>query len=155
MSYLSQMYFKINGASPSDALKKVAREIIVDTSLDLPDMFSIHFDDPSLTCIDSPDLEIGKSIEISGRALGDSDPTPLMKGEIVAIEPELTQDIGMTIVIRGYDKSHRLHRGKKTKPFVNKTDSDIVTEIAQRVRSECRCGIDQCGLRTCHSGQPD
>ncbi len=128
--YLSQMYFKINGSAPSDALKNLVREIVVDTSLYLPDMFSIHFDDPNHSWIDSPDLAIGKTVEISGKALGETGVTPLMKGEIVAIEPDFTQAAGMTVVIRGYDKSHRLHRGKKTRPFVNKTDSDIVTEIA-------------------------
>jgi phage protein D len=129
-SFLSQMYFKINGASPSALLKKMMREIVVDTSLYLPDMFSIQFDDPSLTCIDSPDLEIGKSIEISAKASGENSTTVLLKGEIVAVEPEMTQESGMTVVIRGYDKSHRLHRGKKCRSFVGKTDSDIVKEIA-------------------------
>jgi phage protein D len=128
--YQSQMYFKINGATPPDLLKKLVREIIVDTSLYLPDMFSIHFDDPSLSCVDSQDLDIGKSIEISVKAMGQDSKSLLMKGEIVAIEPEFTQDAGMTVVVRGYDKSHRLHRGKKCRSFVDKTDSDIVKEIA-------------------------
>ena len=129
-NYLSQMYFKINGAEPSDTLKNMMREIVVDTSLYLPDMFTIHFDDPNLKCVDSADLEIGKTIEISAKAIGENKATTLMKGEIVAIEPEFTRAMGMTVVIRGYDKSHRLHRGKKSRPFVNKTDSDIVSDIA-------------------------
>lgn len=129
-NYLSQMYFKIDGAQPPDLLKKLVREIIVDTSLYQPDMFSIHFDDPSLSCIDAPELEIGKTVEISAMAEGESSQSLLLKGEIVAVEPELTQDCGMTIVIRGYDKSHRLHRGKKSRSFANKTDSDMLKDIA-------------------------
>jgi phage protein D len=135
-NYLSQMYFKIGGQSPSAKLMDLVREIVVDTSLYLPDMFSIHFDDPSLTLIDSPDLEIGKSVEISGKAPGDTSSTPMVKGEIVAVEPEFTEDKGMTIVIRGYDKSHRLHRGKKSRVFQQSTDSDIVKKIAGK------CGLD-------------
>jgi phage protein D len=34
-----------------------------------------------------------------------------------------------SFTIRGYDKSHRLHRGKKA-VFANSTDSDIVKKIA-------------------------
>lgn len=135
-NYLSQMYFKIDGKPAPDELKNLVREIMVDTSLYLPDMFSIHFDDPSLKLIDSKELEIGKSIEISAKESGASSSKPMMKGEIVAVEPELTQDFGMTIVIRGYDKSHRLHRGKKSRVFQQSTDSDIVKKIAGE------CGLD-------------
>jgi phage protein D len=128
---ISQMYVKIDGrAAPADMWHMV-REVIVDTSLYLPDMFSIQLDDPNLSWIDSDLLDIGKSTDISGKAEGESSITPLMKGEIVAIEPDLVQDIGTMVAIRGYDKSHRLHRGKKTRVFQQVTDSDIVSKIAQ------------------------
>jgi phage protein D len=130
-NYLSQMYFKINGAYPPDALKNLVREISVDSSLSLPDMFTISFDDPSMKCIDSHELDIGKTIEISGKPSGEKAAALLLQGEIVAVEPELTQAAGMTVIIRGYDKSHRLHRGKKSRSFIKMTDSDIVKEIAR------------------------
>ncbi len=128
---ISQMPFKIDGSAPSAALLRAVREIVVDTSIFLPDMFSIQFDDPSLSLIDSADLDIGKEIEISGKAEGESSATQLTRAEIVAVEPELTETAGAIIGIRGYDKSHRLHRGKKTRVFQNMTDSDIIADVAQ------------------------
>src|SRR3972149_3671450 len=128
---MSHMPFKINRNTPAAALLGAVREIVVDTSIYLPDMFSIQFDDTNLSLVDSADLDIGKEIEISGKAEGQSSATQLTKGEVVAVEPEFTEDVGTTITIRGYDKSHRLHRGKKTRVFQNMTDSDMISDIAQ------------------------
>ena len=59
---LSQMYFKIGGKNASPKMMHDLREIEVDTSLHLPDMFTIHLDDPTLDWIDSPLLDIGKLV---------------------------------------------------------------------------------------------
>ena len=67
---LSQMYFKIDGKNASPDMMRDLREIEVDTSLHLPDMFTIHLDDPTLDWIDSPLLDIGKLVEISGKHSG-------------------------------------------------------------------------------------
>ena len=134
--YISQMYFKINGTPASAEMMHEVREIVVDTSMYLPDMFSIQLDDPDLSWMDSNLLEIGKTIEISGK--GEGSAKTLIKGEIVAIEPEFDQSAGATITIRGYDKSHRLHRGKKSRVFLQRTDSDIVSKLVQ----DAGIGID-------------
>lgn len=129
---ISQMPFKISGRDAPRDLMRCVREIEVDTSLHLPDMFTIHLDDPTLHWIDSSLLDIGNSVEVSGKAEGESTATELLtKGEITAIEPELIEDIGASVIIRGYDKSHRLHSGKKTRVFLEMNDSDIVQKIAQ------------------------
>lgn len=128
---MSQMPFKIGGNMPAAAVLGAVKEIVVDTSIYLPDMFSIQFDDTNLSLVDSADLDIGKLIEISGKGEGERSATQLTAGEVVAVEPEFTQDTGTTIAIRGYDKSHRLHRGKKTRVFQNMTDSDIINNIAR------------------------
>jgi phage protein D len=133
---ISQMYFKIDGTDAPADMWRMVREIAVDTSLYLPDMWSILLDDPNLSWIDSSLLAIGKQVEISGKAAGESNTTPLMKGEIVAIEPDLDQETGTMVAIRGYDKSHRLQRGKKMRVFQQVKDSDIVNSIAQE------CGLE-------------
>ena len=131
---LSQMYLKINGTAASSELMRDLRELVVDTSLHLPDMFTIHLDDPNLTWMDSSEFDIGKEVEISGKEEGASSPTDLItKGEITAIEPEMTEAGATTLIIRGYDKTHRLHRGKKTRTFLQATDSDIVNKVVSDV----------------------
>ena len=34
------------------------------------------------------------------------------------------------MIVRGYDKSHRMNRGQKTRTFLKKTDSAIAKELA-------------------------
>lgn len=54
----------------------------------------------------------------------------LIEGEITAMETHFTSGSQAPLVIRGYDVSHRLHRGRHNRSFQNYTDSDIVSEIA-------------------------
>jgi phage protein D/phage baseplate assembly protein gpV len=132
------MYLKISGRYAPDDLMESVAEITVDTSLHLPNMFTISLQDPNFIWMDSSLLEIGKLVTISGRAEGGRSMDGILaKGEITAIEPMFSEDMGATVVIRGYDKSHRLYRSKKTRVFKQITDSDIVLKVAR-----------ECGLRT-------
>jgi phage protein D len=133
---LSHMSIKIGGKDAPAAMMHDLNEIMVDTSLHLPDMFTIELNDDSLEWIDSSLLDVGSSVGISAKAVGESTATEILtKGEITAIEPELTENGGTSVIIRGYDKSHRLHRGKKTRTFTEMSDSEIVKKIAQE------CGL--------------
>ncbi len=131
---ISQMYLKIDGSNASEEIMDSLISIDVDDSLLLPDMFSVHLRDPSFKWTDSDDFALGKSVEIAVR--GESGTSKLLAGEITAIEPEFSQAAGPTVMIRGYDQSHRLHRSKQTKTYVQETDSDIAKKIAR-----------ECGLR--------
>ena len=126
---ISQIYFKINGTPASAEMMREVREILVDTSMYLPDMFAIQLDDPDLSWMDNSLLDIGKEVEITGKSVNGTTKL-LTKAEIVAIEPEFDQVIGTTVTIRGYDKTHRLCRGKENRAFQQMTDSDIVKKIA-------------------------
>jgi uncharacterized protein involved in type VI secretion and phage assembly len=131
--YLDDFFIKIGGKPlPKELYIKLA-EVVVDTSLHLPSMFSIRFSDPELAWVDSDFIELGKPVEISaqtseerGAMKGD-----LIKGEITAIEPDFSSEGDTALLIRGYDKSHRLHRGRKTRTFANQTDSKIVETVAK------------------------
>jgi phage protein D len=123
------MYLKIGGSNASKDIMDSLISIEVDDSLLLPDMFSIRLRDPSFRWSGSQDFGLGKAIEISARGNGST--TRLLSGEITAIEPEFSQAVGPTVLIRGYDQSHRLHRAKETKTYVQETDSDIAKKIAR------------------------
>jgi uncharacterized protein involved in type VI secretion and phage assembly len=53
----------------------------------------------------------------------------VLEGEITAIETELNEKSQAPIIVRGYDVSHRLHRGRYNRSFQNVKDSDMVTQI--------------------------
>ncbi len=132
---VAQIYLKIGGRNVSEEIMDSLISVEVDDSLLLPDMFAIHLRDPRFQWTDSDDFAPGKAVEIS--VSDDNGTTKLLSGEITAIEPQFNQMAGPTVVIRGYDQAHRLHRAKQTKTYIQETDGDIVKKIAR-----------ECGLKT-------
>ena len=65
---MSQMYLKVNGQYAAEDMMEAVAEIMVDTSMHLPNMFTIRLQDPNFEWMDSPLLEIGKLVAISGKA---------------------------------------------------------------------------------------
>lgn len=131
--FLSQFFIKINGTDAPEAFMDAILEVTVDTSLYLPEMFTILVRDPDLKWVDDEQLTgLGKTVEISAQAGEDlaGAQGALIKGEITALEPHFSGQGETTVLIRGYSKSHRLHRGKKSRTFLKQTDSAIVQKIA-------------------------
>ncbi|MBL1176267.1 VgrG-related protein [Pantanalinema sp. GBBB05] len=142
-TYVSTPTLKINNQSASASLMEDILEIIVEESLHLPGMFTLVIRNdyfPARTG-ESPwlydtTLTIGTSIEIALKASTTEDTAfqevkdnTLIKGEITAIEAHFTPNSQAPIIIRGYDESHRLHRGRYNRSFQNKKDSDIVKQV--------------------------
>jgi phage protein D len=57
----------------------------------------------------------------------------MIEGEITGIEMHFNEKSEAPIIVRGYDISHRLHRGRHNRSFLNETDTDIVKKIAKEV----------------------
>jgi Rhs element Vgr protein len=130
----AQVAIKINGTAVSQTFMRSLRDVVVDTTLHLPSMFTIRLQDNDAKWADnSALLKIGNSVEISMTAAnqgGRSGATAaLIKGEITALEPYFGT-MGAMLSITGYCKSHRLHRGKKTKTWLKQKDSAIVSTLA-------------------------
>jgi phage protein D/phage baseplate assembly protein gpV len=125
-------YIKIGGADVPQDFAHDLIEVVVDSSLYLPSMFTIKLTDAQLKWADDTRLDIGKEVQISfktGEQSGAQEAL-LIKGEITALEPHFGAEGNTFMLVRGYDKSHRLHRGKKTRTFLKMTDGDIVSKIA-------------------------
>lgn len=54
----------------------------------------------------------------------------LFKGDITALEPEFPGDSHPLLTVRGHDRRHRLMRTRRTRTFLNMTDSEITSQIA-------------------------
>jgi phage protein D/phage baseplate assembly protein gpV len=130
---------KIEGANVSELFYDSLQEIVVDTSLNMPGMFCIRLYDDGLTWIDSAVLDLGKQVEIGAivdevaGSTSNNTTTVLIKGEITALEPIFSAHGPKIMVVRGYDKSHRLHHGTQTRTFLQTKDSALAQKIAGEV----------------------
>ncbi len=148
-NYIALPKVEIEGQSSEkmQAILEDIIQIIVEESLHLPAMFTIVIRNDYFPGGKNESkwkhqelLEIGKKVKIgfsssTTEAQDFSDPKEdyLIEGEITAIETHFTEQSQAPIVIRGYDVSHRLHRGRWNRSFQEMTDSDIVKKILSEV----------------------
>ncbi|MEZ4643475.1 MAG: VgrG-related protein [Chloroflexota bacterium] len=126
----SQLYIKLNGNDVQRPLLAKLVDVIVDQHSHLPDMFTIRCHDSDLKLLDEGPFDLTKEIEITALK-PDGTRVTLMKGEITALEPNFEAGMVAQLLVRGYDKSHRLYRETKSQAFLNKKDSDLAEEIAR------------------------
>lgn len=124
-----QFEVRTNGAAlPREAMDSLL-ECVVESSLHLPDLCTVRIYDYDFKWLDSNLFKEGEEIEIhAGWDQGSL--ATVFKGEIVGLELDLSAHHTATMIVRAYDKSHRLHRGRKCQTFVQVKDSDIVQKIA-------------------------
>jgi len=126
----------VNGSAFSDvAAAAHIVQVSVEKDTELPDMFSLEIVasddlDDQFLWIDNEDLfSVGDSVEVK---MGyDDQLTSMFKGEITGLEPSFNSDRLPSLVVRGYDRRHRLARGRRTRSFLKKKDSDIAAQIAR------------------------
>lgn len=125
----SQVQVEASGSELSAAdLARITR-VEIESSMHLPDTATIEFIDSDYALIEESAWEIGKPLKV---LMGDSEAlVPIFEGEITHLEVSYDPDGLGSVTIRGYDKSHRLHRGRKSVVFLEKKDSAIVAEIAR------------------------
>jgi len=124
---------KIDQRTLDDRARPFIASIVVDDSIAWPSMFAVQF-------VSSFDLEnVHEWIDHSDLAVGSvgefklgygDDLETLIIGEITGLEPEYVSDRLPSVTVRGYDRRHRLQRGRKTRTFVARKDSDIASAIA-------------------------
>lgn len=78
--------------------------------------------------LDDSKFEVGAKLEVKLGSTDENTTTTLFKGEIVTVEPDF-QSGSVAMVVRAYDKSHRMMRARKQRTFKNQTVSDIVKKI--------------------------
>lgn len=141
-NYVSKLFLKIDGAAASTELMNDVLQAFVEESLHQPGMFMIVIRNNYESGIidDQPwkyasQFKIGKTIEIGFRSSTNSSDFNtekeryLLKGEVTAIETHFTERTQAPVIVRGYDVSHRLFRGRHNRSFQNMTDKDIVNKV--------------------------
>jgi phage protein D len=130
-----QALVTIDGSPLAPELEPLLESVLVDDHLHLPDMFLLTFRDIDRTVLTQAGVRIGSKVIVSGSALGEQAPKPLITGEVTAIEGEYDA-LGGRAIVRGYDPSHRFHRGRHTETWRDATDSDIARTVATRAGVE-------------------
>jgi uncharacterized protein involved in type VI secretion and phage assembly len=91
--------------------------------------------------LDSDRLPIGAEIEIG---LGHEErPEPVLVGIVMSLELEARNDAMPVLTVRGYDISHKMRRERKSRAFLNVTDSDIVQKIAREYNLGTSRGVER------------
>jgi phage protein D len=116
--------------SPVDAavLGQMESATVVDR-LTAPDTFALVFRDPMVDVIGRAGFEIGKAVRILAGGPYDGSDQDLIEAEITGIEADCDAS-GMRVVVRGYDKSHRLASGRRTATYQGMSLTDIVKQVA-------------------------
>ncbi|MEB3233621.1 MAG: VgrG-related protein [Leptolyngbyaceae bacterium] len=149
--YISEPIIQIDGRTPPDeimaALLEDLLQLSVEESLHRPGMFTLVVRSPyfpgqaeesNLRDKYESFFKIGQVVKIGFKSsttesveFDDQIEGTVIEGEITAMETHFTSGAQAPLIIRGYDVSHRLHRGRHNRSFQNYTDSDIVSEVVQ------------------------
>lgn len=133
--YAAKPRVELDGRVLATELDLKLERVVVDTHVFLPDMFVLAFRDPDRDVIETGGFEIGAQAMVAAAPRGEEASETLLSGEVTAVEAEFDER-GSHVVVRGYDHSHRLHRGRRTETYRNVTDSDIARTIARRAGLE-------------------
>jgi uncharacterized protein involved in type VI secretion and phage assembly len=121
----------IDGSPLPADLEQLLVEAYVDDNRNLPDMFVLRLRDANRLVLSKAAVKIGSRIKIAVTSAGTQAPEPLISGEVTALEVDF-DSTGTFTIIRGYDLSHRLFRGRNAETYTQVTASDVATKVAQR-----------------------
>ena len=138
-SYFSSYYIKVNGQDLPAAQLDWVQSVTVEQNVHLPALCTIVFHDTSpsqggqgplhFDLTDQNILPIGAEIDVSmGR---DQKPVSIFNGEVTAHDLDIAYGAAPELVVRAYDRAHRLQRGRFSRSFLNMTDGDIAAKIAR------------------------
>lgn len=125
--HLAHVSIKVEGSWLSPEVVRDLIHVTVDHSLHLPSMFALRLYNHDMKWLREETFREGKKVELY---FGERSRNRLMTGKIAALEPDLDVE-NPTLVVRGYDLSHSLYRGRHRRSFSQVTDADIVQRLAR------------------------
>ena len=124
----------IDGQELDPVEANFVHQIKVTDFLRLPDICTLQVGYPAesegnpFQKLDDSPFEVGAALEVKLGSTNDRTTKSIFKGEIVTIEPSF-QAGSASMVVRAYDKSHRMMRSRKQRTFMDVTISDIVKKV--------------------------
>jgi uncharacterized protein involved in type VI secretion and phage assembly len=135
---LDQVVLTLDGSPLPVELYARLTSVRVEESVHLPDLFTVRFDDPHFALFDENRFSVGTRVDVAFRA--EEDLLVVTRGEVTALSVEPTSRGRHELVLTGLDGTHRLARGPRQRTFVQMTDADIASQIADEHGLEARVG---------------
>lgn len=130
-SFANTLIVTIAGQPLAADVRTLLAYCYVDDSQNLPDAFVLRFRDAGHTVLAKANVTVGAPVTLKVQTADPGGPLPLMTGEITAIGFEL-DSAGTFTEVRGYDKAHRLFRGRRVAAYPNMTVADVVRKVTKR-----------------------
>jgi len=122
---------EIDGSEIPEDVDHLLDHATVETNINQPDLFVLAFRDAERVVLQKSGARIGAKVVVTAFSdLGGSG-TRLLAGEVTALEVD-HDATGTFTIIRGYDTSHRLFRGRRSETYQNVTYSDVVRKVVGR-----------------------
>ncbi|MCA9688107.1 MAG: phage late control D family protein [Myxococcales bacterium] len=123
---------EVESTSLSGDLGTSIQRVEVRQELDRPGSCTItsnDLDSDTYDWIDGGDVSEALSLKVTMGYTSDS--AAVFDGEVTGLELDYSTESVTRVSIRGYDRLHRLARGRRTLAFLKKKDSDIAADIAK------------------------
>ena len=127
----SGFLIEIDGSPLPADIEQLLTEAYVDDNRNLPDMFVLRFRDANRLVLSKTGVKIGSRVKMSVTGSDGVAPAPLISAEVTAVEADFDAT-GTFTLIRGYDLSHRLFRGRHAESYTQVTASDVAVKVARR-----------------------
>jgi phage protein D len=127
---MSQVYINVGGTDLGQDVMADMLRVRIEGSVHLPDMAILELNDTDFKWSKNDTIKIGQELKIKFGEAGNKSDEDAFVGEVVAIETDLKMHGDISMFIRAYDRSHRLHRGRHTKTYLKMKDSEIAAQVA-------------------------
>jgi phage protein D/phage baseplate assembly protein gpV len=129
--HVASIEVRVDGTPLAPELAERLVEVGVRDNLMLPDTATVRVVDPRAEHVDRHPFQVGATVEVRAGGIEDRSPGGvLFKGEVAAMEPEFAEG-GLTIAVRAYDQSFKLHAARRTRTFQDQTSADIVRRVGE------------------------
>lgn len=130
-NFSNTMVVEIDGQQLAADIKALLSYAFVDESRNLPDSFVLRFRDPGQIVLTKSGADVGSKIALKIQTSDPGGPQKLFDGEVTALGVDLDKT-GTFTEIRGYDRAHRLFRGRRVAAYPGMALTDVVRKVVQR-----------------------
>ncbi|MFD5426745.1 VgrG-related protein [Streptomyces sp. NPDC127084] len=128
-SFSNVIHATLDGAKIPNEYANALIGAWVDLGAGVPGAFRLTFRDPHGLLLGKLGVKFGTKVVLAPVSSGQGAGTPLLTGEVTAMETDY-DGTGTFTVVRGYDQGHRLMRQRRIAAYRNQTASDIARKLA-------------------------